>query len=135
MSISGDKNPFFGRVHSEETKQKLRDKAVTKVGVKSPRWKGGITPVYTRLRHSFEYEGWRKAVFERDDYTCQLCNSVGEYLHADHIKGFSEYPDLRFEISNGRTLCVECHYEVTWGKKMPEGSKWGTKRSVHKEVV
>ena len=88
-------------------------------------WKGGITPIRTKLRHSFQYEEWRKKVFERDLYTCQDCNAIGEYLHADHIKSFSDYPELRFEVSNGRTLCVPCHYLRTWGHIMPKNNKWG----------
>lgn len=52
---------------------------------------------------------FRNEVFKRDNYTCQLCGKHGGNLNADHIKSFSEYPDLRFDLSNGRTLCVPCH--------------------------
>lgn len=78
-------------------------------GENNPAWKGGITPINKALRQSFEYEEWRKSVFERDLYTCQDCGQIGGYLHADHIKRFAEYPDLRFEVSNGQTLCINCH--------------------------
>lgn len=76
-----------------------------------------------RIRYSKKMADWRKAVFERDNYTCQICsarNGNGKYivLNADHIKPFAEFPALRFELSNGRTLCVTCHRKTeTWGQK------------------
>lgn len=83
-------------------------------GDKHPNWKGGISPLNKIFRHSVEYKLWRKAVFVRDDYTCVLCtvrSSKGNpvVLNADHIKAFSLFPELRLELSNGRTLCVPCH--------------------------
>lgn len=75
----------------------------------NPNWKGGITPINRVLRESLEYEEWRTRVFERDLYTCQECGEIGGRLQADHIKQWSLYPELRFEISNGQTLCVKCH--------------------------
>ena len=69
-------------------------------------------------RRSVEYRMWRKAVFERDDYTCQHCNARGVELNADHIKPFAVFKELRYELTNGRTLCVECHRKTpTWGKR------------------
>jgi len=74
------------------------------------------------IRQSAKYKAWRTLVFERDNYTCVLCgikNGLGKtiYFHADHIKPFALYPELRFEISNGRTLCVPCHKNTgTYGR-------------------
>lgn len=70
-----------------------------------------------KIRQSAKYKAWRTLVFERDNYTCQFCSSRSVFLHADHIKPFALYPDLRFEVSNGRTLCVPCHKKTgTYGR-------------------
>lgn len=78
-------------------------------GERSNFWKGGTTPINKLIRSSIEYEEWRTKVFERDLYTCQGCGEIGGYLEADHIKPFALYPELRFEVDNGRTLCKPCH--------------------------
>lgn len=77
-------------------------------------------------RYSIETELWRKAVFARDDYTCQMCGVRGTYLEADHIKPWAYFKELRHEITNGRTLCKPCHNTTKISaKKMKEiyGSK------------
>ena len=72
-------------------------------------WRGGITPLTQKIRLSGEMQAWRRTVFERDDFTCQMCDQRGGNMHADHIKPFALFPELRFEPSNGRTLCIACH--------------------------
>lgn len=69
-----------------------------------------------RIRRSEAYKHWRTTVYSRDDFTCQLCGIKGGKLHADHVKPFALFPDLRLEISNGRTLCKACHLKTpTYG--------------------
>jgi len=105
----------LGKKHSIESRKKMSLSRIGKrTGDKCNFWKGGITPIHTSIRTSLQYKLWRKAIFERDDYTCVWCgaksskgNSV--MLNADHIKPFAEYPDLRFVLDNGRTLCEPCH--------------------------
>lgn len=92
-----------------------------KLGKSNPNWRGGITPVNRRIRTSLEYQQWRRAVFERDRYTCVWCGQHGGTLHADHIKSFATHPSLRLVVANGRTLCLECHKKtptyLTSGKR------------------
>lgn len=65
-----------------------------------------------------EYRLWREAVFRRDDFTCQSCSIRGGALEADHIKPWNAYPDLRYDVTNGRTLCQGCHRATpTFGRK------------------
>lgn len=87
-------------------------------GDKSHRWKGGKTSKAMLVRNSKEYKEWRGKVFERDNYTCQECGIRGYKLNADHIKPFCLYPELVFDVDNGKTLCKPCHLKTpTWGYK------------------
>lgn len=87
-------------------------------GEKNKNWKGGVTSENERIRKSPAYKEWRKMVFQCDDYTCVLCGVKGGDLQADHIKPFSLYPELRLQLSNGRTLCKPCHIRTpTYGYK------------------
>jgi hypothetical protein len=81
-------------------------------GEKNPFWKGGKLkeyPLYVQLRKSLEAKLWKKAVLQRDNFTCQKCGQYGGILVAHHIFNFADFPELRFAIDNGITLCKECH--------------------------
>jgi len=70
-----------------------------------------------KVRKSNRYKEWRKEVFQRDDYMCQICGERGGHLHADHIQPFAVFYESRFDLDNGRTLCVTCHkLTPTYGK-------------------
>lgn len=79
-------------------------------GDKHPRYKGNRRA--RELASRYEYKAWRKAVLSRDNFTCQHCFVRGGVLVAHHIKQWSQYPDLRFDVNNGLTLCTTCHDKV-----------------------
>lgn len=67
-------------------------------------------------RENYRHRVWRAAIFKRDDDTCQKCGRselVGRKRHAHHLKPWKEFPELRYELSNGQTLCRDCHMEET----------------------
>lgn len=82
-------------------------------GKKHPNWKGGITSNRKKIFKSLDYKLWRLAVFERDNFTCKKCKKIGGMLEADHIKRWSKFPQLVFDINNGQTLCIKCHRHKT----------------------
>lgn len=102
-------NNWLGKKHKEETKNKI---SKANKGSNHYNWKGGISEENSRIRHSREYKSWRSEVFKRDNYTCQMCGKKGRNLQADHIKPFATYRQMRFVLSNGRTLCLGCHHKT-----------------------
>ena len=111
-----------GKEHPKGTKgMKFPERS----GDKCNFWLGGVSTENELQRKTPEYKEWRTKVFERDNFTCQECNKKGLKIHADHIKPFSKHKELRFNIDNGRTLCVECHYKTeTYGGKMLKYENW-----------
>lgn len=78
-------------------------------------WKGGITSEAEKLRKSDEYKTWRRMVFSRDGFVCQMPGCENKHnIHAHHIVPIYEDGSLAKDVSNGITLCRECH-EKTYG--------------------
>jgi 5-methylcytosine-specific restriction endonuclease McrA len=97
-----------GKKISEECRKKMSE---THKGEKSCLWKGGITFMNVKIRGGLDFRLWRERVFKRDNFTCQKCKIKGIHLHSHHIQNFSQFPELRFEVDNGITLCKDCHME------------------------
>lgn len=111
---------------------KVSKQSQTISGENSPNWRGGITPEIELIRSSAKYKKWRLAVFIRDHFTCTECGSksgMGKtvVLNAHHIKPFALYPDERFNVGNGITLCKPCHVkkDTIRGKRVKEKMDMG----------
>lgn len=100
-----------GKQHSVETRRKMSQ--AQKRIVQSGRhlfYKHGKSSTNKMARNNVEYKIWRSAVFQRDAWLCQTCRlRENNKLHAHHIKSWSTYPELRFVVNNGVTLCEDCH--------------------------
>lgn len=105
-------------------RQKIASLNLGKTGDLHPKWvEDKKRPFYHAIRTLHEYKVWRKQIFKRDNYTCQLCGVRGGALEADH------HPVMFVEIIRqndlynmsdvvkckelweacGRTLCRSCH--------------------------
>jgi len=75
-------------------------------GEQHPNWTGG-----NRKRPN-QQAAWAAQVISRDKATCRTCGAVGVELHAHHVKPYKDHPELRWQVSNGLTLCARCHWAI-----------------------
>jgi hypothetical protein len=122
---------LVGHIVSEKSVKKLneyiKNNGPWNKGKKDPQqskekhwhWRGGVTGQRKMMMNTLEYKNWRSSVFKRDNYICVWCgNKTSGNIEADHIKKWIDYPELRYDINNGRTLCKKCHKLTdTYGKQ------------------
>lgn len=111
-------------VTNKEMRRKQSLAKLNRFGNLANNWQGGKSKENKLLRSRFEYKELRRSIFQRDNYTCQICKVRGGHLNMDHIKEWCNYPELRFDPNNCRTLCIECH------RKTPNYGSKAVKRSV-----
>ena len=73
--------------------------------IPSTRWTADVKTDAASTGHG------REPVISRDNATCQKCGAQNVELHAHHIRSFADHPELRWDVSNGQTLCFRCHWE------------------------
>lgn len=79
------------------------------VGERHPFWKGGHSKLRPREYEKPAYIEFRKAVLARDNFICLDCGKHGDRLEVHHVEAWGPYPELRYDIANGVTLCRKCH--------------------------
>ena len=125
LSHKGQKAWNKGLTMNDEFKIKCRNRQIGKFnrteagkisfskkmsGENHPRWKKDRTQIDLNKRRNYTSKciEWRNKVFERDNYKCKICNINGR-LEAHHILSWIDYPELRYDINNGITLCHAHH--------------------------
>lgn len=111
-ALRGKPGGRLGKLHTLEARARMS----RKIRERTPRgkdchsYKDGKLAERRGQRFSREYKRWRFDVFMRDKFTCQDCgDKKGGNLRAHHLKPFADFPELRFTVSNGITLCDPCH--------------------------
>jgi len=111
---SEERKPYWkgkSRSREDKLKQSKTLKELYKLGIIKSRDEGKTSERH-RIMQSLNYKMWRLDIFKRDKYTCQMCGNKGCSINAHHIRPFAKYPELRFQLNNGITLCLKCHKEV-----------------------
>lgn len=89
---------------------KNKRKLVNQCGIRNPNYNPNKTDEERQDDRSYiEYKKWRSSVYNRDSYTCQICGNNGGNLNAHHIESYNFNKELRTVMSNGITLCKDCH--------------------------
>jgi len=52
---------------------------------------------------------WAHEVKKRDHYTCVICGARGVELNSHHLNSWADFPEERYELENGVTLCKYHH--------------------------
>jgi 5-methylcytosine-specific restriction endonuclease McrA len=118
-------NPFFGRRHTDATRQAISEKASVpkpylrgerngmsgRTGASNPNWRGGSSPERQRLYSGAAWRQLRRQVRDRDGLHCRNCPATTS-LHMHHIKPWATHPELRFELTNVILLCRDCHHNA-----------------------
>ena len=85
-------------------------KIVLNTGINNPTYKPYLTEEERKRNHlDSKVRLWSKKVMARDNYTCQCCGKNNIIINSHHLDGYNWCKDKRYEVSNGITLCDNCH--------------------------
>lgn len=65
-----------------------------------------------RKNRGHEFYTWADAVKARDGMRCMKCGATDVEVQAHHIKSWNLFPELRYDVSNGVTVCAPCHWRI-----------------------
>lgn len=89
------------------------------VGDKNPCWRGGI-PFRKKSDRAYDdsaFMEWRKQIKDRDGWKCRIANlDCDGQLEAHHILSWRDFPELRYKVNNGITLC-RAHHPRKWAEE------------------
>src|SRR3990167_10642088 len=104
----GEKSWNFGKKLSEEHKKKIsKSRKGKNVGIQNHKWVVDRTLLTKKQeRNDSAYKEWRKNVWIRDNFKCKIKNfDCGGRIESHHILSWIKFPELRYEVNNGITLC------------------------------
>jgi hypothetical protein len=124
--LTGEKNPFYGKQHSDEYKinasinkkgkrsyneeQFKKQNEKTPKGNEHPNWKGGTS----NEPYPFEFNKILKEnIKTRDKFKCGICNKETQKLAIHHIN----YNKNDIGFDNLISLCYSCHSKTNYNRE------------------
>lgn len=114
-NLSEETKKKIGLGNSNPTMESRRRYSEAKKGSNNPRWISDRTKLQryqdeSKDRRSSTYNNWRKEVWLRDNFKCKIANpDCSGRIEVHHILNWKDYPELRYQINNGITLCHAHH--------------------------
>ena len=109
--LSGYSNPGAGfKKGSIPWNKGIPHKAI--LGENNPKWIADRSKLVVSEKKHLDgrYREWMFSVKDRDGWKCKINNSDCKgRLESHHILNWKDYPELRYEINNGITLCHAHH--------------------------
>lgn len=108
---------WLGKKFTQDVRRKMSESRKGKyTGKNSPFWIKDRTKLKKSERRDrdVQYIYWRKEIKNRDEWKCRLSSDVCKgQLEAHHIFNWTDYPELRYVLTNGITLC-HSHHPRKW---------------------
>jgi len=116
-------NPFTEKLRREKISKTMKGRMPKFIpdnkGRKKPSFSGENHPNWIKdrnlVKHQDEknnarYKQWRYECKKRDNFQCKMKNKdCSGKIIIHHILGWTVFPELRYEINNGITLCQFHH--------------------------
>jgi len=108
---TGENSPMFGRTHTKEAKEKM---SKSNKGKNNPNYNPNLTDEERAERkenrnNDQDFVKWSLQVKERDNFKCVIPECNNHDLESHHLDNWNDFPESRYDLDNGVTLCLEHH--------------------------
>jgi hypothetical protein len=92
---------------------------------------------YFDRKDDYGYVRWADHVRRRDHYTCAICGRRGVVVNAHHLNAWANFPDERYDVENGVTLCIFHHedFHEKYGKGKNTKEQFEEYRGIAEELL
>lgn len=88
-------------------------------------------------KSDYGYIRWADHVRKRDHYACVICGRKGVEINAHHLNAWASFPDERYDLDNGVTLCKYHHenFHEKYGKGKNTREQFEEYRAIAEVII